>query len=65
MKSIQAPTLEAAASCENQPVQEAFHAAKIEWKQIKQDILSVKTRMTQMIGAYQESLKKSSSLMKE
>ncbi|MEC1738824.1 SMC family ATPase [Bacillus mojavensis] len=62
LKSIQAPTLEAAASYENQPVQEAFHAAKIEWKQIKQDILSVKTRMTQMIGTYQESLKKAEQL---
>ncbi|MCC2527113.1 SMC family ATPase [Bacillus halotolerans] len=62
LKSIQAPTLETAASYENQPVQEAFHAAKIEWKQIKQDILSVKTRMTQMIGTYQESLKKAEQL---
>ncbi|MGF7533795.1 exonuclease subunit SbcC [Bacillus mexicanus] len=58
LQTIQAPNLEAAASYENQPVNEAFDAAVLEWKRVKQDILSVKTRMTQMISAYQESVKK-------
>ncbi|WP_069839053.1 exonuclease subunit SbcC [Bacillus sp. F56] len=58
LQTSQAQNLEAAASFENQPVYEAFETAKFEWKRIKQDILSVKTRMAQMIGAYQESLKK-------
>lgn len=62
LQTIQAQNLEAAASFENQPVYEAFETAKFEWKRIKQDILSVKTRMAQMIGAYQESLKKAEQL---
>ncbi|WP_339247709.1 exonuclease subunit SbcC [Bacillus sp. FSL R5-0523] len=62
LQTIQAQNLEAAASFENQPVYEAFETAKFEWKRIKQDILSVKTRMAQMIGAYQESLKKADQL---
>ncbi|MCY8998470.1 SMC family ATPase [Bacillus spizizenii] len=62
LQTIQAPNLEAAASYENQPVQEAFDTATIEWKQVKQDILSVKTRMAQVISAYQESLKKADQL---
>ncbi|TYS07621.1 SMC family ATPase [Bacillus subtilis] len=62
LQTIQAPNLEAAASYENQPVHEAFDTAKIEWKRVKQDILSVKTRMAQMISAYQESLKKADQL---
>ncbi|NTU26839.1 SMC family ATPase [Bacillus tequilensis] len=61
-KIQQAPNLEAAASYENQPVHEAFNTANIEWKRVKQDILSVKTRMAQMISAYQESLKKAEQL---
>lgn len=65
LQTIQAQNLEAAASFEHQPVFEAFETAKFEWKRIKQDILSVKTRMAQMIGAYQESLKRPSSLMKK
>ncbi|MCY8779610.1 SMC family ATPase [Bacillus spizizenii] len=62
LQTIQAPNLEAAASYENQPVQEAFDTATIEWKQVKQDILSVKTRMAQVISAYQESLKTADQL---
>ncbi|AGA20932.1 exonuclease subunit SbcC [Bacillus subtilis] len=62
LQTIQAQNLEAAASFENQPVYEAFETVKFEWKRIKQDILSVKTRMAQMIGAYQESLKKAEQL---
>ncbi|QFY81402.1 SMC family ATPase [Bacillus subtilis] len=62
LQTIQAQNLEAAASFEHQPVYEAFETAKFEWKRIKQDILSVKTRMAQMIGAYQESLKKAEQL---
>ncbi|WP_273796800.1 exonuclease subunit SbcC [Bacillus sp. AGSP2] len=62
LQTIQAQNLEAAASFEHQPVYEAFETAKFEWKRIKQDILSVKTRMAQMIGAYQESLKKTEQL---
>lgn len=62
LQTIQAQNLEAAASFEHQPVYEAFDTAKFEWKRIKQDILSVKTRMAQMIGAYQESLKKAEQL---
>ncbi len=62
LQTIQVPNLEAAASYENQPVHEAFDTATIEWKRVKQDILSVKTRMAQMISAYQESLKKADQL---
>ncbi|MCI3984525.1 SMC family ATPase [Bacillus vallismortis] len=62
LQTIQAPNLEAAASYENQPVYEAFETAQLEWKRVKQDILSVKTRMAQMISAYQESLKKAEQL---
>ncbi|MED4517899.1 exonuclease subunit SbcC [Bacillus subtilis] len=62
LQTIQTQNLEAAASFEHQPVYEAFETAKFEWKRIKQDILSVKTRMAQMIGAYQESLKKAEQL---
>ncbi|MBG9488506.1 exonuclease subunit SbcC [Bacillus subtilis] len=62
LQTIQAQNLEAAASFEHQPVYEAFETAKFEWKRIKQDILSVKTRMAQIIGAYQESLKKAEQL---
>ncbi|MCY8307884.1 SMC family ATPase [Bacillus vallismortis] len=62
LQTIQAPNLEAAASYENQPVYEAFETVQLEWKRVKQDILSVKTRMAQMISAYQESLKKAEQL---
>ncbi|MEC1268828.1 SMC family ATPase [Bacillus vallismortis] len=62
LQTIQASNLEAAASYENQPVYEAFETAQLEWKRVKQDILSVKTRMAQMISAYQESLKKAEQL---
>ncbi|WP_440644540.1 exonuclease subunit SbcC [Bacillus subtilis] len=62
LQTIQTQNLEAAASFEHQPVYEAFETVKFEWKRIKQDILSVKTRMAQMIGAYQESLKKAEQL---
>ncbi|MCY9374273.1 SMC family ATPase [Bacillus sp. T17B1] len=62
LQAIQAPNLEAAASYENQPMHEAFDTATIEWKRVKQDILSVKTRMAQVISAYQESLKKADQL---
>ncbi|OUL02071.1 exonuclease subunit SbcC [Bacillus spizizenii] len=62
LQTIQVPNLEAAASYENQPVHEASDTATIEWKRVKQDILSVKTRMAQMISAYQESLKKADQL---
>ncbi|KXJ32481.1 nuclease SbcCD subunit C [Bacillus spizizenii] len=62
LQTIQVPNLEAAASYENQPVHETFDTATIEWKRVKQDILSVKTRMAQMISAYQESLKKADQL---
>ncbi|MBY4603338.1 SMC family ATPase [Bacillus sp. SPARC3] len=62
LQTIQAPSLEVAASYDNQPVHEAFDTAKIEWKRIKQDILSAKTRMAQMISAYQESIKKADQL---
>ncbi|AUZ25860.1 nuclease SbcCD subunit C [Bacillus subtilis] len=61
-KIQQTPNIEAAASYESQPMLEAFDAAKIEWKRVKQDILSVKTRMAQMISVYQESLKKADQL---
>ncbi|TYS22748.1 SMC family ATPase [Bacillus subtilis] len=62
LQTIQAQNLEAAASYENLPVHDAFDHANIEWKRVKQDILSVKTRMAQMISAYQESLKKAEQL---
>ncbi|MEC1790483.1 SMC family ATPase [Bacillus vallismortis] len=62
LQTIQASNLEAAASYENQPVYEAFETAQLEWKRVKQDILSVKIRMAQMISAYQESLKKAEQL---
>ncbi|MED4649010.1 SMC family ATPase [Bacillus inaquosorum] len=61
LQTIQAQNLEAAASYEN-PVHDAFDHANIEWKRVKQDIFSVKTRMAQMISAYQESLKKAEQL---
>ncbi|MCO4851381.1 exonuclease subunit SbcC [Bacillus vallismortis] len=62
LQTIQAPNLEAAASYENQPVHEAFETAQLEWKRVKQDILSVKTRMVQMVSDYQASLKKAEQL---
>ncbi|MCY9191374.1 SMC family ATPase [Bacillus spizizenii] len=62
LQTIQVPNLEAAASYENQPVQEAFDTATIEWKRVKQDILSVKTRIAQVIISYQESLKTADQL---
>ncbi|MEK5082678.1 exonuclease subunit SbcC [Bacillus sp. FSL H8-0515] len=62
LQTIQAQNLEAAASYESQSVYDAFETAKLEWKRVKQDILSVKTRMAQMISAYQESLKKAEQL---
>ncbi|MEC0543790.1 SMC family ATPase [Bacillus inaquosorum] len=62
LQTIQTQNLEAAASYENLPVHDAFDHANIEWKRVKQDILSVKTRMAQMISAYQESLKKAEQL---
>ncbi|WP_340640433.1 exonuclease subunit SbcC [Bacillus atrophaeus] len=62
LQTVQNQTLEPAASHEDSPLTEAFHAVNIEWKQIKQDILSVKTQITRMLGAYQEASRQAEQL---
>ncbi|MBT2573888.1 SMC family ATPase [Bacillus sp. ISL-51] len=56
------PELEAAPSIHGRPLDEAFSAVRLEWKQMKQDMLSVKTKVTRLISAYQNTVKQAEQL---
>ncbi|QIW83270.1 exonuclease subunit SbcC [Bacillus velezensis] len=62
LQSARVPELEAASSISGRPLDEAFSAVRLEWKQMKQDMLSVKEKVTRLISAHQQTVKQAEQL---
>ncbi|WP_339072895.1 exonuclease subunit SbcC [Bacillus velezensis] len=62
LQSARVPELEAAFSISGRPLDEAFSAVRLEWKQMKQDMLSVKEKVTRLISAHQQTVKQAEQL---
>ncbi|WP_432681398.1 exonuclease subunit SbcC [Bacillus velezensis] len=62
LQSARVPELEAASSISGRPLDEAFSAVLLEWKQMKQDMLSVKEKVTRLISAHQQTVKQAEQL---
>ncbi|MED0772531.1 exonuclease subunit SbcC [Bacillus siamensis] len=62
LQSARTPELEAAPSISGRPLDEAFSAVRLEWKQMQQDMLSVKEKVTRLISAYQQTVKQAEQL---
>ncbi|ABS73446.1 SMC family ATPase [Bacillus velezensis] len=62
LQSVRVPELEAASSISGRPLDEAFSAVRLEWKQMKQDMLSVKEKVTRLISAHQQTVKQAEQL---
>ncbi|WP_332275919.1 exonuclease subunit SbcC [Bacillus velezensis] len=62
LQSARVPELEAASSISGHPLDEAFSAVRLEWKQMKQDMLSVKEKVTRLISAHQQTVKQAEQL---
>ncbi|WP_342497282.1 exonuclease subunit SbcC [Bacillus sp. FSL K6-2861] len=62
LQSARVPELEAASSSSGRPLDEAFSAVRLEWKQMKQDMLSVKEKVTRLISAHQQTVKQAEQL---
>ncbi|MEC2214834.1 exonuclease subunit SbcC [Bacillus velezensis] len=62
LQSARVPELEAASSISGRPLDEAFSAVRLEWKQMKQDMLSVKEKVARLISAHQQTVKQAEQL---
>ncbi|MGG0915334.1 exonuclease subunit SbcC [Bacillus velezensis] len=62
LQSARVPELEAASSISGRPLDEAFSAVRLEWKQMKQDMLSVKEKVTRLISAHQQTVRQAEQL---
>ncbi|MED4527514.1 SbcC/MukB-like Walker B domain-containing protein, partial [Bacillus amyloliquefaciens] len=62
LQNARVPELEAASSISGRPLDEAFSAVRLEWKQMKQDMLSVKEKVTRLISTYQKTVKQAEQL---
>lgn len=62
LQNARVPELEAASSISGRPLDEAFSAVRLEWKQMKQDMLSVKEKVTRLISAHQQTVKQAEQL---
>lgn len=62
LQSARVPELEAASSISGRPLDEAFSAVRLEWKQMKQDMLSVREKVTRLISTYQQTVKQAEQL---
>ncbi|MDL0427658.1 MULTISPECIES: exonuclease subunit SbcC [Bacillus amyloliquefaciens group] len=62
LQSARVPELEAASSISGRPLDEAFSAVRLEWRQMKQDMLSVKEKVTRLISAHQQTVKQAEQL---
>ncbi|MES5394709.1 exonuclease subunit SbcC [Bacillus amyloliquefaciens] len=62
LQNARVPELEAASSISGRPLDEAFSAVSLEWKQMKQDMLSVKEKVTRLISTYQKTVKQAEQL---
>ncbi|MGY4714073.1 exonuclease subunit SbcC [Bacillus amyloliquefaciens] len=62
LQSARVPELEAASSISGRPLDETFSAVRLEWKQMKQDMLSVKEKVTRLISAHQQTVKQAEQL---
>ncbi|UGW85951.1 SMC family ATPase [Bacillus velezensis] len=62
LQSARVPELEAASSISGRPLDEAFSAVRLEWKQMKQDMLSVKEKVTRLISEHQQTVKQAEQL---
>ncbi|MEH2979154.1 exonuclease subunit SbcC [Bacillus amyloliquefaciens] len=62
LQSARVPELEAASSISGRPLDEAFSAVRLEWKQMKKDMLSVKEKVTRLISAHQQTVKQAEQL---
>ncbi|MEC3840568.1 exonuclease subunit SbcC [Bacillus amyloliquefaciens] len=62
LQSARVPELEAASSISGLPLDEAFSAVRLEWKQMKQDMLSVREKVTRLISTYQKTVKQAEQL---
>ncbi|MFP3682324.1 exonuclease subunit SbcC [Bacillus sp. SIMBA_026] len=65
LQSARVPELEAASSISGRPLDEAFSAVRLEWKQMKQDMLSVKEKVTRLISAHQQTVKQAEQLAEQ
>ncbi|MDQ8054803.1 exonuclease subunit SbcC [Bacillus velezensis] len=62
LQSARVPELEAASSISGRPLDETFSAVRLEWKQMKQDMLSVKEKVTRLISAHQQTVRQAEQL---
>lgn len=62
LQNARVPELEAASSISGRPLDEAFSAVRLEWKQMKQDMLSVREKVTRLISTYQKTVKQAEQL---
>lgn len=62
LQSARVPELEAASSISGLPLDEAFSAVRLEWKQMKQDMLSVREKVTRLISTHQQTVKQAEQL---
>lgn len=62
LQNARVPELEAASSIIGRPLDEAFSAVRLEWKQMKQDMLSVREKVTRLISTHQQTVKQAEQL---
>lgn len=62
LQSARVPELEAASSISGRPLDETFSTVRLEWKQMKQDMLSVKEKVTRLISAHQQTVRQAEQL---